>query len=297
LRPDFVSLALFVRIAELKSITRAAEASHIALAAASRRLALLETQLGVPLFTRTARGVELTQAGTVTLHHARLLLNQVEQLQAELADHVNGSKGLVRIQANTTALAQFLSEDLAAFSRLHPDARLSLSQERSVVIAQSLLAGTTDIGIVVEGSPTEGLTRYDYRTDQLVAVVPRTHALRGRQVAFVDLLDHDIVGLEGDSALTQLLIGRATLLGKPLRLRVQVKSFDVVARMISAGFGVGVLPRTAAESYADALKLRLMTLREDWATRRMYLVVRDPDRLPTIAQRLVRYLLDAPPAG
>src|SRR5262249_39559464 len=67
MRPDIVSRALFTRIAEAKSITKAAEASHIALAAASRRVAQLEDQLGVQLLFRTARGVEVTPAGNALL--------------------------------------------------------------------------------------------------------------------------------------------------------------------------------------------------------------------------------------
>src|SRR6478672_8383206 len=71
MRPDLVSLALFIRVAELQSITKAAEASHIALAAASRRITQLEDQLGVQLLFRSARGVDLTPAGTTLLAHAR----------------------------------------------------------------------------------------------------------------------------------------------------------------------------------------------------------------------------------
>ena len=68
--PDLVSLMLFARVAELRSITRAAETSHIALAAASRRLSLLEHHLGVKLLERSSRGAELTPAGRAALYHA-----------------------------------------------------------------------------------------------------------------------------------------------------------------------------------------------------------------------------------
>ena len=70
MRPDFSSLALFIRIAETRSITKAAEACHIALAAASRRVAQLEDQFGVQLLYRTAQGVELAPAGHALLFHA-----------------------------------------------------------------------------------------------------------------------------------------------------------------------------------------------------------------------------------
>src|SRR6185369_2550838 len=87
MRPDITSLALFIRVAELKSITKAANASHIALAAASRRIAQLEDQLGVHLLFRSARGVELTPAGTALLQHARDMMARLDSMRVELSDY------------------------------------------------------------------------------------------------------------------------------------------------------------------------------------------------------------------
>src|SRR5262245_2449085 len=102
MRPDLASIALFVRIAEMKSITKAARASHIALAAASRRIAQLEDQFGVALFYRNARGVELTPAGNALLIHAREMLEKVGEMRAEISDYSKGVKGVVRIHANAS---------------------------------------------------------------------------------------------------------------------------------------------------------------------------------------------------
>ena len=291
--PDLASLALFIRIAETKSITKAAESSYIALAAASRRITQMETQLGVKLLTRTARGVELTPAGGALLVHARLLMVQVDQMGAELSDFANGVKGLVRIHANTSALAQFLAEDLATFSASHPDVKLSVEEQRSVAIVRALHEGATDIGIVMDGAHTEGLACFDYRSDRLVVVVPKGHPVRGKRVAFAELLDFDFVGLEGNTQISQLLTMHAAAAQKSLRLRVQVKSFDVVGKMIQAGLGIGVLPEAAARTFAAAMGLRLVALSDTWATRRMFMCVRDYSSLPPIARQLADHLAPA----
>ncbi len=291
MRPDLSSLALFICVAETRSITKAAEACHIALAAASRRVAQLEAQFGVQLLYRTARGVEVTPAGHALLFHARRLLGQVDDLSAELSDYSKGAKGLVRVQANTSALAQFLSDDLAAFAAAHPAVKLSLAEERSGAIVEAVHAGTTDVGIVMEGTPTDGLQCFVYRNDRLVAVLPRKHRLRGARLGFEQLLDFDVVGLESDTMISKLLASRAAEAGKPLRLRVQVKSFDVVARMIQAGLGIGVLPETAARSFAGPMGLRLVQLTDAWAARRMLLCVRQYATLPAVARQLVDHLV------
>ena len=291
MRPDLASLALFVRVAETRSITKAASASHIALAAASRRITQLEEQFGVQLLFRTARGVELTPAGNAMLFHARQMLGKVDEMRAEISDYTRGAKGLVRIQANASALAQYLPDDLATFAAAHPAIKVALGEERSGAIVEAVRVGATDVGIVMEGAEAPGLELYEYRTDTLCAVVPRKHPVRDRRLAFARLLDHDFVGLEGNTVISQILLQQASKAGKPLRLRVQVKSFDVVARLVQAGLGIGVLPEAAARAFAKPLGLRLVLLTDAWARRRMFVCVRQYASLPAPARLLVDHLL------
>jgi DNA-binding transcriptional LysR family regulator len=289
-RPDLSSLALFIRVAESKSITKAARASHIALAAASRRMTLLEEQFGVQLLHRTARGVELTPAGSALLLHARRMMEGIDDMRAELSDYTKGGKGLVRVHANTSALAQSLAQDLASFSAAHPAVKVAIEEHRSGAIVQALQSGAADVGIVMEGADTGGLQCFDYRTDVLVAVLPKGHPLRGKSVAFARLLDYDIVGLESDTVISRLLAAAAAAAERPLRLRVQLKGFDVVAKMIQAGLGIGVLPEGAARAFAGTMGLRLVPLTDDWARRRMWVCVRHYDTLPSSARALVDHL-------
>ena len=296
MRPDLTSLALFIRIAELQSITKAANASHIALAAASRRVAQLEDQYGVQLLYRTARGVELTPAGHALLGHARDLMSQVDTMRADLSEYTKQGKGLVRMQANASALAQYLPEDLASFAATHPEVKISLGEERSAAIADALRSGATDIGIVMEGADTVGLQVLDYRADTLAVVVPRRHPLRGKPVAFEKLLDHDFVSLDSTTVISQILAAQAAAAGRPLRLRVQVKSFDVVARLVQAGLGIGVLPEAAIRGFAS-MGLRSVPLTDAWATRRMYVCVRNYAALTAPARALVDHLAAVIPHG
>jgi len=288
--PDLVSLALFTRVAEMRSITRAAEASHMALAAASRRISMLEHQYGVRLLERTARGTELTSAGRAALYHARQVLSQVDRLRDELQEYAKGRKGHIRLLASASATSQFLPDDLASFSAGAPDVAMTFEEKSSGEIAQALREGTTDVGIIIEGTPMDGLQCREYRTDRLVAVVPKNHPLKGRKVSFSTLLDYDFVGLDDTTAIVRLLSDQAAVAMKPLRLRVQVKAFASQCRMIESGLGVGVLPEGAARPFVGALKLRMLQLADPWAVRKMYVCVRDYDLLPAIARRLVDHL-------
>ena len=288
--PDLVSLALFVRVAETRSITKAAEASHIALAAASRRMSLLEHQYGVKLLNRTARGAELTPAGKAALHRARQILAQADQLKADMSEYASGGKGHVRIQASASAISQFLPADLATFASLAPQVVIALEERFSGEIVQALREGATDIGVIMEGTPMDGLEWFDYKVDQLVAVVPRKHALRSRSVVFSSLLDYDFVVLENATAITRLLSDQAAVAGKPLRARIQVHSFAALCKMIEAGLGIGVLPEGAAQPFVAAKQLRIVALSDPWTKRHMYVCVRNYETLPAIARKLVDHL-------
>ncbi len=289
--PDLVSLALFVRALETKSLSKAAEQSHLALAAASRRIALLEHRYRVQLLYRSSRGVEPTPAGIALAAHARRMIEESEKLQADLADYAKGIKGHIRIKANTSAITQYLPKDLAQFALDHPDVKLELEECRSVEVVQALREGRADIGFVMDGVDLEGLLSFAYRQDRLVAVVPRGHELRARKVAFVQLLKYDLVGLDSSAAMMRLL-GKAALdAQQPLRLRMQVMSFEAVCKLVQAGMGIGVLPEVAARDFVPIMGLRLIRLTDAWADRWMHVCIRNLESLPAVGRKLVEQLV------
>src|SRR5262245_54876511 len=95
-RLDLVTLQLFIAVHEEGSLTRAAQRESIAVSAASKRLMDLESALGLALFARQARGMDLTPAGETLLHHARRMLGNVEKIGLELGEHLEGMRGYVR---------------------------------------------------------------------------------------------------------------------------------------------------------------------------------------------------------
>ena len=292
--PDIDSLALFVRAAELRSLTKAAEASHIGLAAASRRMVLLEHRFKTALLERSPRGVELTAAGKSLLVHAKALLLRINQMQAEMSDHAAGRKGALRVLANTSAMTESLPQDLASFARCNPDVRLVIEERWSQEIVRMVLASEADIGIVVDGVRVDGLETHPYRSDRLAVVVPADHPLATLQaMCFADVLDHDIVALEGGSSMMRLLAEQAVVAERTLQLRVQVRSFEAVCKMVQSGLGVGLLPFQAASALGKAMGLVVRPLPEDWAERTMLVCVKKERQANTSLSRLLSHLAAA----
>jgi DNA-binding transcriptional LysR family regulator len=286
--PDIDSLALFVRAAELRSLTKAAEASHIGLAAASRRMALLEHRFRTTLLERSSRGVELTAAGASLLPHARALLVELNQMQAEMRDHANGRKGALRVLANTSVITDTLPNDLAAFAHHNPDVNVIVQERWSEEIVRALQAAEADVGIVVEGTPVEELDIRPYCQDRLAVVMPHSHALAAFEtLEFNDVLDDELITLEGGSSMTKLLAAQAVIAQRTLQLRIQVRSFEAICHMVEAGLGLGLLPEQAARVLAKGLDLTVRPFSDPWAERRMLLCTR-PDRasMPSVSKLL-----------
>lgn len=289
---DQLDLRLFHAIAQLSSITRAAEAQHLSLPAASARVKALESHAGVPLLHREARGVSLTPAGEAFLHHARGILRQTEQLRAELHEYARGLRGHVRIHANTTAVTDILPAVLPAFLQAHPKVNVELQEKQNPEIALGVLDGQADVGIVSTRMDTPGLRAIHFSTDSLVLVVPRGHKFaRRKSIAFADTLGEAQVSMHAGSTIRDQLGRAAAQVGKPLRLRVELSSFDAVCRMVAAGVGIGVVPEMSAQRNAAELPLVQVELTDAWRVRERYILVRESEALPAYAQALIDTLL------
>ena len=290
-RFDFVTLKLFISVADEGRLTAAAEREHLALAAVSKRISDLEALVGTTLLYRRPRGVELTPAGQAFLHHARRILDNIERLHAELSEYGEGVRGHVRIHSNTSAIIAFLPQDLSAFSRLYPEIKIDLQERVSSEIIAAVRDGLTDIGIFAGHVPAPDLQQLSYRHDRLVLMTPIDHPLAEREsIAFNEALTFDFIGLQQDASLQSLLNEQANLAGKALRMRIQVRSFDAICRMIHHGMGVGVLPEQTIYRDLGDLQLKSIPLSDPWAQRELVIGMRRYASLHVTARHLVDHL-------
>src|SRR6185437_10403772 len=286
-RYDLVDLQLFLHVAEASNITRGAAMSNMALASASERIGKMEALAGVRLFERARRGVALTAAGRSFVHHAGLVLQQMDHMTSELSEYAGGTRGRVRLQANASALSEFLPMVLKAFLADHPGIDVDAEENSSYQIVRSVAAGYSELGIVADIVDFAGLEAHPFATDRLVLVTPRGHRLSNMiRPDFRSLLDWEFVGLPAANALQQHLGQRAIQAGKPLKLRVRLGGFDAVCRMVGAGIGLAVIPETAARRCRKTAAIRILPLADGWAVRRLHLCVRRASDLPPPARLL-----------
>ena len=291
MRFDLVDLSLFRHVVEAGSITHGAGRANLALAAASTRIRLMEEALGAALLVRARQGVTPTQAGRTLLQHARAILRQAERLREDLGAYGGGLAGQIRMLSNTNALTEFLPEALSSFLATHPNVSVDLEERLSDEIVGLIAEGVADLGIVAATVDTSALETYPFRKDRFVLVVARDHPLAARSsIAFAEVLAHDFVGLDRASALQRFLAEKAAPSGQPLRLRVQLRSFDAVCRLVERNVGVGIVPETTARWAAKAMAIKAVELTDSWALRDLTICVRDYAALPPYARQLVDHM-------
>ncbi len=224
---------------------------------------------------RSVKGVTMTPAGHAVMQHALRLFQGFEQLSNELSEYSKGVKGHVRLWANMSALTEFLPSTLASFLKAHPEIQVEVEEQLSGDIVRALIDGIADIGVFAEGPVTSGLDTQIMGRDQLVIACSKDHPLRKRKViSFEECLDYDFVGLNRGSSLLELTSRNAEKLGKQMRHRIQVRSYDAMCKMIAVNLGIGVLPYQACATQLQAMDLKVVQLEDAWAKRTLLLATK-----------------------
>ena len=166
---DIVSLRSFIKIAELGSITHAAELLHQAQPSLTRRIHALEADLGVKLFARVNRGVRLTEAGERLLEGAARLLQDIEQLRDEVAAKEMTPRGTVVLGITPTLCPVILPKLIAAMEG-YPQITLKIDQRGSLVLPESILNGHVDLGILADMTKNRLLDRTEVAREEMVLV-------------------------------------------------------------------------------------------------------------------------------
>ncbi|WP_427185092.1 LysR substrate-binding domain-containing protein [Bordetella bronchialis] len=291
-RLDLTSLRLFVDACEARSIAAAAARACIVPSAVSRRISDLEKSVGIPLLFRSPRGITPTAAGETVLRYASAALAQLQHMGTALGRYASGLQGTVRVVANISSIDQYLPEDLAAFSQTYPDVSIELEEKRGGEILKSVEDGTADLGIGNDWYLGEAAAvSRPYREDSLVAIFPRSHPMaRLRGTRFADVIDEPLIGLHAESAYNAKLAQQAALIGKEIRMKIRVNSFDALCRMVHAGLGISFVLKQLADMYMDILNIAAVPLSDAWANKRILIAYRSDDMLSAPARTLLEFL-------
>jgi DNA-binding transcriptional LysR family regulator len=288
---NLLSLRLFISTIDCRSIAGAAKANNIAASAVSKRISDMEASTRVGLLQRRRDGVEPTPAGQALYRQARLVCDMLTRLDAELSDYADGAQGVVRMSANSSAITQFLPDDIAAFNSRFPNVRFDLHESTSARSVNAVLNGSADLAVFSEHVAHDTLLTRAYRRDKLMVVMPKEHPLSTyTRVTLAQTLAYDHVGLQDDSSLQARIRSAADLLDQSVRIRVNVLSFEGVRRMIEAGLGISILPEGVVLPYLGSANVAAVELDEKWAARTLLVGYRNVASLTQTCRYLIDFL-------
>jgi DNA-binding transcriptional LysR family regulator len=290
-RFDLLSLQLFIAVCEEQSIARAGDREHIAASAVSKRISDLEVRLNTPLFYRSSKGLELTPAAHSLLHHSRVLMRDMKQMEIELAHHASGVSGQVRVYASVSTIIQHLPSDLREFLASHAAIRIDLQEGTSQQAVEAVAENSADIGVFGGVVPRAGLRIIPYTADRLVVLMHADHPLaKHSAIRFEVLSNHDLIGPSKGSYLDSLVLRAASELTRPLKMPVRVNGFETVLSMVEAQLGVGLVPEACAARYVASGNVVALPLDEAWALRQWNVCVQDSQTLPAPVRLLLKHL-------
>jgi DNA-binding transcriptional LysR family regulator len=249
--PELWHLRYFVAVAERLHFGRAAQALHISQPPLSRAIRALEQRLGVALFVRNRRRVELTPEGSRFVEEARRIIGQLERSVLELRRRAAGEHG--RLRLGFVSLADFgvLPGLLKSFKAARPGVGLALREMLSPEQAASLAAGELDFGLLLPPVAGEaGLEHIVVQRERFVAALPARHRLArmpGR-LAVSELAGEPFVMVPRENAprLYDIVRGLAARAGIPVNVAQEAIQMQTVVSLVSSGLGVAIVPASVA---------------------------------------------------
>ena len=237
-RMELRSLAYFVRVAELGSITRAASHLHLAQPALTRHVQRLEEELGVALFTRANRGVRLTEAGQKLLDGATRILRDVERTGDEIRTQDAHPSGRIILGVTPTLCPVLVPDLFAAMRAEFPRIELKVMHAGMIRLEEFLIDGRVDIALLSELSRSRLILSAGLGREEMVLVTkPGARAsgiVTGPELSRTKLVLGD--GLR--AAMDALLAGR----GVELKVAIEVNDHETIRLMVTRGVAASILP-------------------------------------------------------
>ena len=282
---DTRHLKSFLRIAETRSISRAAESLGIAQPSLSQQLLRLEDEVGLKLFSRTARGVTLTEAGRIFQEHAQHLLAGAEQAIEDVRSHDSAASGQV-VFALPPSVARLIAVPLVeALKAEAPRVTVRLVEAFAGSIRGWIEEGKIDLSLLYELGPLRQLTMRRLVSEELYLFGPAGAFTEARDdlaiVPFAELADYPLITSGPQHGVRQVIEREAARHGAAVTVTQEIDALGPMLALVARGHGFALLPRSARDAAAPGV---LDVARVgDGSLRRTLCLVRNPNHVVSYA--------------
>ncbi len=299
---DFAMVEAFVAVVEAGGFTRAAHALHLSQPALSRRIALLEHELGQAVLERGRAGSRLTDAGDAFLPHAQAALACVRDGVAAVRALAHGDVGRLTLAIVGTLASTGLTARLARFRKELPEVRLLLRTGSSSEVSGLVRRGDATLGLRYAADPGPDVVSRDVAREPMLVIAPGDHALaRTRRIPARRLAGEAWVGFPPRRGAIvdpfgQLLVRRLAAAQLDAAEVVMIDSLTAQKRLVEGGFGLALVPASSIDEELARGTLCTLDVPQLRAEVDVTLIHRKGAFLSPAARRLIDELTRAPRA-
>ncbi len=245
---DLRQLEYFLTVAKTQGFSNAASALGLTQPALSRQVARLEEELGVRLLVRNGRGVEVTEAGQSLAEHAQIILDQVEQVRADMSQRQQSPRGKITVGLPPRVALTITTELVMSFRERFPDAAISIAEALSIPLREWLISGRVDIAVLFDPPPSPALNFETLAQEPLVMV---SQQALPDPIRFSEAVEHSLVMPSGPHALRQIVEMAARPRKLNLRVVAEVDSVQAVLPLVKRGLASTLVPISAVRNWTD----------------------------------------------
>lgn len=269
---DVVQLKTLIHVAELGSLSKAADRLHIAQPALSRQIRLLEKELGVYLFERHGRGMVITEMGREVLAHASRIMEEMESIRSSVAGGRSSFRGTVTI-GTTPTVAEIVTVPLVRKIRdAHPHLAIRLSSAFSGYLLDWLQRGELDLAISYDPQPLHSLRIVPVMMESLMLVGTGDAGLNpDTPVSFASLAEQQLVLPSSRHGLRAIVDSCARKADIKLKSSIEADSLGAMIDLVRNGFGWTILPLAPIYSQVENGTLSVAPLIDPEPTRKLVL--------------------------
>ena len=249
-------LEYFVAVAEEANFTRAAERVHISQSGVSAQIRQLERDLGATLIDRSGRTATLTTAGAAALEHARAALASADAVR-QAVDEVSGLiRGRLVVGMVTACTITGLFDALAAFRLAHPGIEITLIEDNSAKLIESVRTGAADLALIgTAGTAPDGLEALPIISERLVAAVPTGHPLaKRRRATLAEISAYPIVSMPAGTGIRTVFDQACAAEGIQPDIALQASAAAAIADLAIRGLGIAILSESMVANDDERLK-------------------------------------------
>jgi LysR family hydrogen peroxide-inducible transcriptional activator len=295
---NFRALQYFVKLADLRHFSKAADACFVSQPTLSTQIKKLEDELGVQLVERSPKNIMLTPVGEEIAQRARLVLSDIDQIRAVARRSGNPADGVLRLGLFPTLAPYYLPHVVPGLRTRYPNLRLQLAEEKTESIVTQLKQGELDAGLLALPINEDGLDIEILFEEPFVVALPADHELaRKKTIDMSDLEGAELLLLEEGHCLREHALEVCALAGAHERVDFHATSMETLRQMVAAGVGVTLMPLLAVKPpIAETENVVLRPFESPAPSRTIALVWRSSSALSSFLSELAQSLRQVPPA-